>query len=172
MVEVRSITLETQNMKCPACDRDLSPTKAGGVTLDVCQGGCGGIWFDAFELNRVVQPPEGGRDIVLSIERDAQLQVDPARKRKCPKCADLFLMRHFITRLKQVEVDDCPGCGGLWLDAGELSRMKAEKETVAKEDAARAVRAGVSTAAAETETKPTVAFASRLSVSYVPARAK
>ena len=40
-------------MKCPACDRELTETQVGAVAVDICQGGCGGVWFDAFELQRV-----------------------------------------------------------------------------------------------------------------------
>ena len=40
-------------MKCPSCKNPLREKGAGGMTLDVCYGGCGGIWFDATELERV-----------------------------------------------------------------------------------------------------------------------
>jgi Zn-finger nucleic acid-binding protein len=28
--------------------------------------------------------------------------------------------------MKQVEIDQCPKCGGMWLDAGEFSRIHQE----------------------------------------------
>ena len=28
--------------------------------------------------------------------------------------------------LKQVEIDQCPKCGGIWLDAGEFTRIYGE----------------------------------------------
>jgi Zn-finger nucleic acid-binding protein len=34
------------------------------------------------------------------------------------------MMRHFFSIKKDVEVDECPGCGGFWLDAGELGRIR------------------------------------------------
>ena len=40
-------------MKCPACGNELSQMVAGEITVDVCKGGCGGIWFDHFELQKV-----------------------------------------------------------------------------------------------------------------------
>ena len=40
-------------MKCPACKSPLREKGAGEMTLDICYGGCGGIWFDASELERV-----------------------------------------------------------------------------------------------------------------------
>ena len=36
-------------MKCPACFNELTELQVGNLTVDACQGGCGGIWFDAFE---------------------------------------------------------------------------------------------------------------------------
>jgi acetyl-CoA carboxylase beta subunit len=44
---------------------------------------------------------------------------------KCPKCgADLK-----ETELKQVKVDVCPDCKGLWLDAGELELIGKVKDS-------------------------------------------
>ena len=40
-------------MKCPACFNELTEMQVGSVKVDVCEGGCGGIWLDAFELQRV-----------------------------------------------------------------------------------------------------------------------
>ena len=38
-------------------------------------------------------------------------------------------MRHFFSDKKKVEVDECPGCGGFWLDAGELANIRSLFET-------------------------------------------
>ena len=40
-------------MQCPACFHQLTQLQVGNLFVDVCQGGCGGIWFDGFELQRV-----------------------------------------------------------------------------------------------------------------------
>jgi Zn-finger nucleic acid-binding protein len=37
------------------------------------------------------------------------------------------LKRHFFSAKRRVEVDQCPNCGGYWLDAGELALIRAEK---------------------------------------------
>jgi hypothetical protein len=39
------------------------------------------------------------------------------------------MMRHFFSPKRQVEVDECPGCGGVWLDAGELGRIRGMYKT-------------------------------------------
>ena len=113
-------------MKCPACFNELTPLPVGSVTVDVCQGGCGGIWFDAFELQRIDREDETATQWLMNVERDLHVQVDPYRKRECPRCTGVKLMRHFHSPKRRVEVDECPGCGGFWLDAGELARIRAE----------------------------------------------
>jgi len=116
-----------EKIKCPACFNELSEIQVGRFSVDVCQGGCGGIWFDAFELQGVDEPDEAAGVHLLEIERDASLTVDTSRKRECPRCDGVKLMRHFISPKREVEVDECPNCGGYWLDAGELARIRAEK---------------------------------------------
>jgi Zn-finger nucleic acid-binding protein len=34
------------------------------------------------------------------------------------------MMRHFFSIKKQVEIDECAGCAGIWLDTGELSEIR------------------------------------------------
>ena len=118
-------------MKCPACDFDLTEMETGGVKVDACHGGCGGIWFDAFELQRVDEQREVANENLLRVQRDPKRVVDAARKRACPHCDGVKLKRHFFSARKAVEVDQCPNCNGYWLDAGELEKVRAEK--VAKE---------------------------------------
>lgn len=114
-------------MKCPACRNELTPFHVRDVTVDVCQGGCGGIWFDAFELQKVDEDRETAYQPLLHIRRDESVVVDASRKRECPRCAGIKLRRHFFSAKRRVEVDQCPGCAGYWLDAGELALLRAEK---------------------------------------------
>jgi uncharacterized protein len=118
-------------MKCPACYNELTQTQVGSLSVDICQGGCGGIWFDAFELQRVDEEEEAAGEHLLHIKRDAKIIVDNKRKRECPRCAEMRLHRHFFSARRKVEVDQCPNCGGYWLDAGELEQIRAEKAQTA-----------------------------------------
>lgn len=62
-------------------------------------------------------------------EEVKQIEMEIAEKQKlkelhfmnCPKCG----MKLIEVNYKNIEVDKCSGCNGIWLDAGEL-------ETVAK----------------------------------------
>ncbi len=123
-------------MKCPACFNELKSLQVGALVVDVCQGGCGGVWFDAFELQRVEQSAEGS-ELLLRIEKDDQVVVDPARKRECPRCQGVKLHRHFFSARRRVQVDECPNCAGYWLDAGELAEIQAERAQGAELQQAR-----------------------------------
>jgi Zn-finger nucleic acid-binding protein len=114
------------SVKCPACFNELTKKQVGNVEVDVCQGGCGGIWFDAFELQRVDEAEERAGEHLLEIERDESIVVDSSRKRQCPRCEGVKLMRHFFSARRRIEVDQCPSCNGYWLDAGELAAVRAE----------------------------------------------
>ena len=117
-------------MRCPACGNVLSVVTVGGVTVDVCEGGCGGIWFDRYELTKVDESHESAGEELLNVERAEDVKVDLTKRISCPKCADnVVMMRHFFSVKRQVTVDECPNCGGHWLDAGELGAIRTEFET-------------------------------------------
>lgn len=111
-------------MECPACSNPLQQMTVSDVTVDVCKGGCGGIWFDNFEIKKFDEPHESAGQQLLNIERNKNVIVDHTKKLKCPKCDDVVVMRHFFSVKKQVEVDECPNCGGFWLDCGELGKIR------------------------------------------------
>ena len=112
-------------MQCPACHDELREVTAGGLTVDVCREGCGGIWFDNFELQKVDQASELNLERFLAMDRDPGSKVDRATRRHCPRCQQILLMRHGYGGC-QVQVDSCPECGGVWLDSGELAQIRKE----------------------------------------------
>ncbi len=107
-------------MQCPACDNPLTPMEAGGITVDICKGGCGGLWFDNYEFEKFDEPHETAGEALLNIPKGGAVKNDPASRRPCPKCDGIVMQRHFVSVKRKVEIDECPGCGGIWLDAGEL----------------------------------------------------
>ena len=115
-------------MRCPVCENELSPVTAGEVVVDVCANGCGGIWFDNFELSKLDGADELAGDFLVTINVPAPGQTpEPfTGRRHCPKCAEIVMMRHFFSPERGVEVDECPNCGGYWLDAGELAQVREE----------------------------------------------
>jgi Zn-finger nucleic acid-binding protein len=146
-------------MKCPACDYTLTPLPVGKITVDVCQGGCGGIWFDSVEVKKVFDPVkfEGAAlthiernesldsevkvegSPLMQIERDPSRVVNHERPRQCPKCSNIVMKRDFFSDKRRIQVDQCPQCRGVWLDAGELTMIREENESAeAKGNAAKA----------------------------------
>lgn len=111
---------------------------AGKLTVDVCQGGCGGIWFDNFELRKVDDPQEFEGEMLAAVETNESLFIDYTRRRNCPKCGRVVMMRHYFSEQRHVVLDICPNCNGIWLDAGELGRIR--KESNSKSDREVATR--------------------------------
>jgi Zn-finger nucleic acid-binding protein len=102
---------------------------AGGVSVDVCDQGCGGIWFTWMELQRFDEPKEAAGEALLDIHR-VEGVVPDAGPYHCPQCADkIELKRHFFSVKRDVTVDECPECGGYWLDPGELRTIRTDFET-------------------------------------------
>lgn len=93
------------------------------MTLDVCYGGCGGIWFDPKELDRV---DARAATTLHTVWQDPHRKVVLTEPRPCPRCPDQILSRRWFSEAKKVEIDQCPTCGGLWLDAGEFTLIHAE----------------------------------------------
>ncbi len=111
-------------MKCPACKSPLLEKGAGGMTLDICYGGCGGIWFDATELERIT--PRAATTLHSIWQAPPAKNLKGNEPRLCPRCPEQVLEKKWFSDLKQVEIDQCPKCGGIWLDAGEFSRIYEE----------------------------------------------
>ena len=113
-------------MQCPACDKVLVEVRYGTVLVDVCEHGCGGTWFDAFELSKIDEPHEHSGPPAPHVASNKRFRLDEATKRPCPRCAGQPMRRRFYSPKRRVEIDECPQCGGIWLDAGELERIRAE----------------------------------------------
>ncbi len=123
-------------LQCPACGRTMTEREEGGVRVDICAGGCGGVWFDAFELKKFDEPHEHAGAALLEVPRDPNLEVDQEKKRPCPRCPGVTMMRHFYSVAQKVVVDECPQCGGVWLDPGELAEIRGLYASEAEREAA------------------------------------
>lgn len=111
-------------MKCPACGKTMEEIAVADIKVDVCRHGCGGAWFDRFELQKVDEAHESAGAILLDIEREESVKVHQSKKRKCPKCKNVVMMRHFFSIKKEIEINECPGCAGMWIDNGELEKIR------------------------------------------------
>ncbi|MGA7613812.1 MAG: zf-TFIIB domain-containing protein [Thermoanaerobaculia bacterium] len=59
---------ELHHMKCPKCGMDLYEFDYQGVTLDRCLS-CGGTWFDAGEMDRIIGGDQGMLGRMISFFR-------------------------------------------------------------------------------------------------------
>ena len=119
--------LDQKRMSCPACSRALTEKQAGSVSLIVCQNGCGGVWFDALELDRVDEESEAVGELLLHIERDPSIDVDALGARNCPRCEGIPLKRVLLSPGSHVHVHECPSCDACWLDYAEIAKLYDER---------------------------------------------
>src|ERR1043166_1539951 len=103
-------------MHCPRCVGQLEPVNYEGVDLDICRL-CRGLWFDQGELAKFNK-------------FDADFPLGPGKPVKgkhtgghCPRCGVVMHVMRYAPRA-EFEVDRCSGCGGVWLDNGEIREIQ------------------------------------------------
>jgi Zn-finger nucleic acid-binding protein len=95
----------------------------GGVTVDVCEDGCKGVWFDWMELTKLDEENEGFGEALVEAMNYRRVNDENREPLKCPKCG-LVMHTHKYKSSKEVNVDECYQCGGFFLDSGELRVIK------------------------------------------------
>jgi len=89
------------------------------VEIDHCTE-CGGIWFDAGELELLLGEPEKAKQLLDSFKVDS---TSPEKLRKCPIC-DRKLQKVIVgSGQPKLLIDKCRTGDGLWLDKGELQNI-------------------------------------------------
>lgn len=67
------------------------------------------------------------RELLAKLKAKQETESKEAAKKassmRCPKCGEPLKERSF----QKIQIDQCTGCNGIWLDAGELEQV-AEKE--------------------------------------------
>jgi Zn-finger nucleic acid-binding protein len=123
-------------LTCPQCAAQMQEVRAPArvgylIVLDQCPR-CGGIWCDRWELYPLSAAAAG-------LDRlDADALVKPvaaaAAQLVCPRCR--ARMRRFRDPAlpQDARIERCPNCDGMWLNRGELRRLKAPGETPAAGD--------------------------------------
>ena len=111
-------------MKCPRTGKALNPVKVAGIEVDVSEG-CGGVWFDNFELEKFTAPSSIiGEVLVEHLKNYHNPLVKNYERISCPRDTDVVMMRRYYSSKFQIEIDECPQCGGIWLDAEELEKIR------------------------------------------------
>jgi Zn-finger nucleic acid-binding protein len=115
-------------MQCPRCATSLSTVRVGSLETDICRN-CAGIWFDRFELSQVDEAHELlGELLIDELVPHDRLLIATSARLHCPKDTDVVMMRRPFSPQQQIMIDECPACGGVWLDADELDAIRALSE--------------------------------------------
>lgn len=111
-------------MKCPRCGVTMRGHDFGGVLVDRCDWGCGGLWLDWGELSGLDDPGEGfGEPFMSAIAMSRSVRRDgPIR---CTRC-DIPMREHRNGSGSHVFIDECYECRGFFLDPGELRAIRDE----------------------------------------------
>jgi Zn-finger nucleic acid-binding protein len=102
---------------------DHRTAEAFGV--DVCAQ-CGVMWFDPEELKRVLACEATAAAIDDHVpQRERRIAIFRGKTMKCPRDREALVVREHVDK-PHVDIDQCPSCRGILLDAGEL-RVLAER---------------------------------------------
>jgi Zn-finger nucleic acid-binding protein len=116
--------MPTQALNCPRCTTSLSRLRIGGVDTDYCQH-CGGLWLDRLELTRFERAGSAfGDALEAHLSQFPPALIDHSQRLRCPRHAAAVMLRRSFSRDAPVDIDECPECGGVWLDADELARIR------------------------------------------------
>lgn len=110
-------------MKCPVCEKEMVEKNLGNLKVDVCKDGCKGMWFDWLELHKLDENNEGVGDALKNALDHPRVNDASRGQINCPKCG-VPMHRHLYELDKEVNVDECYGCGGFFLDSGELKEIR------------------------------------------------
>jgi len=114
-------------LHCPRTAAPLTRMRIGGVDVDVCED-CGGLWLDRLELARFQDPASlMGDALVAHLRQLTTALVDHSLRLRCPRHPGVVMMRRPYSATVPVEVDECPDCGGIWLDAAELTAIRRQR---------------------------------------------
>jgi len=120
---VRQELEERAPLECPRCREEMRRLLLGKTTVREC-GGCGGLWMDPADLQRLADAKELHSGIVAVLA--AHIPAVPAlpnvvRYLPCPECGKLMNRSNFA-KSSGVVLDVCR-THGVWLDRGELPAL-------------------------------------------------
>jgi len=106
-------------LACPKCQEEMEPLRVDRAEIDRCTG-CGGIWFDAGELDWLAQS-EVAEAVDTGDEELAEV-LNTVTEIDCPRCGKP--MKHLADPHKpDIRYEVCMGCEGAFLDAGEFREV-------------------------------------------------
>lgn len=116
----------TEPTGCPDCRRPMREVSARArsgylLALDQCDD-CGGLWFDRWELFPLHHDEVETLD-PLDVDR-FEHSVESAAIAACPRCGVKLREFRDPNLPPDAEVARCPVCEGMWLQRGQLRKVK------------------------------------------------
>jgi len=112
--------VEARPPACPRCKQALDVHNAGGEEYDLCPR-CGGLWLDRGEFRLLTRE----YDVYKGSFKGEYLREplkDPVEYISCVRCGKLMNRKNF-GKISGVIIDEC-GKHGVWLDAGEIEKIR------------------------------------------------
>lgn len=111
-------------MDCPRNHEPLKEIEFEGVLVDICPS-CGGVWFDANELDKFDEAhDDAGQRLLELMETYQTVPINHDLPLKNPRSPEIELVRRYYSPKEQIEIDECPITGGIWLDGGDLHHIR------------------------------------------------
>ena len=119
-------------MHCPACGHEFIEQNIDQVTLHVCDNGCGGVWLSWHDLSKFNEPIEPAQT-PLMIHKSENCIFSTSPQYGCPHCTNIMMIRRYVRVLDEVVIDECPSCGGIWVNGDDLDDIFNQFELDLKE---------------------------------------
>ncbi|MEH6713424.1 MAG: zf-TFIIB domain-containing protein [Paraglaciecola polaris] len=111
-------------MLCPRTHSPLKKVNVGKVPVFVSEV-CAGVFFENATIQHFEKPSERrGATLAAHLEKFHGELLGLDERVNCPTCTDTVMLRRFYSLSHAVKIDECPGCGGIWLDTGELAKLQ------------------------------------------------
>ena len=112
---------QTQSPVCPRCKVQLGIHYRDREEYDICPE-CGGLWLDRGEFCLFTREYDVYRKDDDKGEYLREPSKDPLEYIPCVRCGKLMNRKNFA-KLSGVILDEC-GTHGVWLDSGELGKIR------------------------------------------------
>ena len=108
-------------MDCPKCGDPMELKHFGAhYAVNRCSN-CRGIWCNAAQISDLESVPM--LDVLDVGDAVRGAVYDQIKDIDCPECG-ARMERQSVPRQPHIDIEVCPGCAGVFLDAGELTDAK------------------------------------------------
>ena len=107
-------------MNCPKCSAEMEKVVFSNIVVDRCTG-CQGLWFDLLE--HVELKSIEGSEAIDTGDPEVGDRFDKIDDIDCPACGQRMI-KMVDREQHHIWYESCPGCYGVFFDAGEFTDYK------------------------------------------------